>query len=70
VGRLAPLSERARGQGRLPASRRQCASERAHDLRRATARKEEESREDASARRGCVASAPRMLPPGRIAHHL
>jgi hypothetical protein len=48
VGRPARLSERARGERRLPACGRQCARERAGDLRRAAARKEEERRDDES----------------------
>src|SRR6266566_7908336 len=48
VGRLARLSERARGERRLPACGRQCTRERARDLRRAAARKEEERRDDES----------------------
>jgi hypothetical protein len=50
VGRLARLSERARGERRLPACGRQCACERARDLRRAATRKEEERRDDESVR--------------------
>ena len=50
VGRLARLSERARGERQLPAGGRQCASERARDLRRAAAGEEEERRDDAAAR--------------------
>jgi hypothetical protein len=46
VGRLARLSERARGERALPACGRQCTSERARDLRRAAA---EERRDDESA---------------------
>src|SRR5204862_861904 len=67
VGRLARVSERARGERRLPAGCRQCASERACDLRRAAARKEEERQDDESA---CVrreAVALRMVPPRRLA---
>ena len=48
VGRLARLSERARGERRLPACGRQSASERARDLRRTAAGEEEERRDDES----------------------
>ena len=59
VGRLARLSERARGERRLPACGRQCASERTRDLRRAAAGKEEEPRDDESAGRRRVAATLR-----------
>jgi hypothetical protein len=69
VGRLAPPSERARGQRRLPACGRQCARKRARDLSRAAAREEEERRDDAAACRRLATAAPRMVPPPRIACH-
>src|SRR5439155_17097987 len=46
VGRLARLAERAPGEPQLPACGRQCASERARDLRRTAAGEEEEGRDD------------------------
>src|SRR5207248_712139 len=49
VGRLARLSERARGERRLPACGRQCAGKRARHLRRAAAGEEEEGRDDEAA---------------------
>src|SRR6266496_1073399 len=67
VGRLARLSERARGERRLPARGRQCARERARHLRRAAAGEEEERRNDESARVRRAAAALRMVPPSRIA---
>jgi hypothetical protein len=51
LGRRARLSERARGEPRPPACGRQCASERAGDLRRSATGEEEERREDESAHR-------------------
>jgi hypothetical protein len=70
VGRLVRLSERARGERRLPACGRQCARERAGDLRRPAARKEEERRDDESVRcrraagalRDGASSPNRLLP--------
>jgi hypothetical protein len=67
VGRLARLSERARGEPQLPARGRQCASERAGDLRRAAAGEEEERRDDEPARVRPAAVTRRMVPPPRIA---
>jgi hypothetical protein len=73
VGRLARLSERARGERRLPAGGRQCARERAGDLRRPAAWKKEERRDDASVRcrraAGALrdgASIPNRLLPARL----
>jgi hypothetical protein len=70
VGRLTRLSERARGERRLPAGGRQCASERAGDLRRAAAGEEEERRDDEPARRRPAAVTRRMVPPPRITCYL
>jgi hypothetical protein len=70
VGRLARLSERARGERRLPACGRQSASERAGDLRRAAAREEEERRDDESARVRRAAAALRLVLPLRIGCYL
>src|SRR5213078_2054168 len=76
VGRLAWLSERARGERRLPACGRQCASEGAGDLRRAATGEEEESRDDESVRcrraAGALrdgASIPNRLLPARLHSH-
>jgi hypothetical protein len=72
VGRLAWLSERARSESQLPACGRQCASERARDLRRAAAGEEEECRGRVRARpaRGRDpqdgASIPNRLLPARF----
>ena len=70
VGRLAWLSERARGESQLPACGRQCASERARDLRRAAAGEEEECRDDESPRVRRAAATLRMVPPARLACYL
>jgi hypothetical protein len=76
VGRLARLSERARGERRLPACGRQGASERAGDLRRAATGEEEERRDDESVRcrraAGALrdgASIPNRLLPARLHSH-
>jgi hypothetical protein len=76
VGRLARLSERAGGERRLPACGRQCASERAGDLRRAATGEEEERRDDESVRcrraAGALrdgASIPNRLLPARLHSH-
>jgi hypothetical protein len=68
VGRLAPPSQRARGQPQLPPRGRQYTSERARDLRRAAAREEEERRQDESARRRRTDAARGIVGPGRISH--
>src|SRR6266571_4405522 len=67
VGGRARPSERARGEPQLPAGGRQCASERARDLRRAAAGEEEERRDDESARVRRAAVTRRLVPPPRIA---
>jgi hypothetical protein len=73
VGRLARLSERTRGERRLPACGRQGAGERARDLCRAAAGEEEERRDDESVRcrraAGALrdaASIPNRLLPARL----
>jgi hypothetical protein len=62
VGRRPRLSDRARGERQLPACGRQCASERAGDLRRAAAGKEEDRRDDATTRTPHRAAAPPLVP--------
>jgi hypothetical protein len=67
VRRLAPPSQRARGQRQPPAGGRQCASERAHDLRRAAAGEKEERRDDQSACHRRAAATRTTLPPRQVA---
>jgi hypothetical protein len=69
VGRLTPLSERARSQRQLPPCGRQGASERARHLRRAAAGEEKERRDDEPARRRADAALGMVLRP-RIACYL
>jgi hypothetical protein len=63
VGRRTPLSQRARGQSRLPACARERASERARHLRRASAGKEKKRRDNQSACRRATAAL--TMPPRR-----
>jgi hypothetical protein len=67
VRRLAPPSQRARGQRQPPACGWQCASERARDLRRAAAGEKEERRNDQSACRRRAAATLTTLPPRQVA---
>jgi hypothetical protein len=69
VGRLTPLSERARSQRQLPRCGRQGASERARHLRRAAAGEEKERRDDEPARWRADAALGMVLRP-RIACYL
>jgi hypothetical protein len=70
VGRLAPPTERARGERQLPPDGRQRARERARDLRRAAAGEEEERRDDATIRTSHRRAAVSPLVPAclRVRH--